>query len=150
LFLRVLLYFFQRDCASGSMNLGCGSPPASRAVNPPAPRSSCRCTEYLSRIADLEGRLCLMKRQAKTAMNQASKSYGLMKQVSILEYKVSGLVARVMHLEECDSFLVDFIESACEQLKCKFSADHLENFAAIFCLPSSNKFSPSRYLLTSC
>jgi hypothetical protein len=51
-----------------------------------------------------------MKRQAKTAMNLASKSYGLMKQVSILEDKVSGLVARVMHLEECDSFLVDFIE----------------------------------------
>jgi hypothetical protein len=73
-----------------------------------------------------------MKRQAKTAMNQASKSYGLMKQVSILENKVSGLVARVMHLEECDSFLVDFIESACEQLKCKCPADYLKNFAAIF------------------
>jgi hypothetical protein len=42
---------------------------------------------------DLEGRLFLMKRQAKTAMNQASKSYGLMKQVSILEDKVLGLVA---------------------------------------------------------
>jgi hypothetical protein len=37
-----------------------------------------------------------------------------------------------MHLEECDSFLVDFIKSACEQLKCKFPADHLEIFAAIF------------------
>jgi hypothetical protein len=84
------------------------------------------------RIADLEGCLSLMKRQAKTAMTQASKSYGLMKQVSILEDKVSGLVARVMHLEECDSFLVDFIESACEQLKCKFRADHLKIFAAIF------------------
>jgi hypothetical protein len=55
-----------------------------------------------------------------------------MKQVSILEDKVSGLVAQVMHLEECDSFLVDFIELACEQLKCKFPADHLKNFAAIF------------------
>jgi hypothetical protein len=77
----------------------------------------------MSRISDLKGRLSLMKRQAKTAMNQASKSYGLMKQVSILEDKVSGLVAQVMHLEECDSFLVDFIKSACEQLKCKFPAD---------------------------
>jgi hypothetical protein len=73
-----------------------------------------------------------MKRQAKTAMNQASKSYGLMKQVSILEDKVLGLVAQVMNLEECDSFLVDFIESACEQLKCKFPANHLDIFAAIF------------------
>jgi hypothetical protein len=45
---------------------------------------------------DLEGRLSLMKRQAKTAMDQASKSYGLMKQVSILEDKVSGLVAQVI------------------------------------------------------
>jgi hypothetical protein len=73
-----------------------------------------------------------MKRQAKTAMNQASKSYGLMKQVSILEDKVLGLVAQVMHLEECDSFLVDFIESACEQLKCKFPAGHLKILATAF------------------
>jgi hypothetical protein len=43
---------------------------------------------------------------------------------------VSGLVAQVMHLKECDSFLVEFIESACEQLKCKFSADLLEFLAA--------------------
>jgi hypothetical protein len=71
LFLRVLLYFFQRDCAGGSANLGCGSPhvDAPRAATPPAPRSSCRCTEYMSRIVDLKGRLSLMKRQAKTAMN---------------------------------------------------------------------------------
>jgi hypothetical protein len=55
-----------------------------------------------------------------------------MKQVSILEDKVSGLVAQVMHLEECDSFLVDFIESAYEQLKCKFPANHLKKFAVIF------------------
>jgi hypothetical protein len=37
-----------------------------------------------------------------------------------------------MHLEECDSFLVDFIESAFEQLKCKFPADHPETLAATF------------------
>jgi hypothetical protein len=74
-----------------------------------------------------------MKRQAKTALDQASKSYGLMKQISVLEDKVSGLVAQVMHLKECDSFLVDFIESACEQLKCKFSADLLK-FLSASCL----------------
>jgi hypothetical protein len=73
-----------------------------------------------------------MKRQVKTAMDQASKSYGLMKQVSVLEDKVSGLVAQVTHLKGCDSFLVDFIESACEQLKCKFPADLLEFLAATF------------------
>jgi hypothetical protein len=73
-----------------------------------------------------------MKRQAKIAMDQASKSYGLMKQVSILEDKVSGLVAQVTHLKECDFFLVDFIESACEQLKCRFPADFLKIIAAAF------------------
>jgi hypothetical protein len=134
LFLCVLFYFFQRGCAGGLADLGCGSPPidASHAAIPPAPHSSCRCTEYLSRILDLEGRLSLMKRQTKTTMNQASKSYGVMKQVSILEDKVSCLVAQVMHLEECDSFLITFIESACEQLKSKFPAGHLEILAATF------------------
>jgi hypothetical protein len=71
-----------------------------------------------------------MKRQAKTALDQAGKSYGLMKQISVLEDKVPCLVVQVMHLKECDSFLVDFIESACEQLKCKVSADLLEFLAA--------------------
>jgi hypothetical protein len=39
-----------------------------------------------------------------------------MKQISVLEDKVSGLVARIVHLEECDSFLVDIVESVCEML----------------------------------
>jgi hypothetical protein len=114
------------------MDRGRGSPPvdALRTATPSASRSSCRCTEYLSRIADLEGHLSLMKRQARTAMDLASKSYGLMKQVSVLEDKLSGLVAQVMHLKECDSFLVDFIKSACEQLKCKFPVDLLGILAA--------------------
>jgi hypothetical protein len=48
-----------------------GSPPvdALRTATPSAPRSSCRCAEYLSRILDLEGRLSLMKCQARTAMD---------------------------------------------------------------------------------
>jgi hypothetical protein len=125
-------FAFHPVCVGGSMSHGRDSPPAdafhSRVPSPP--HSPCRCTDYLSRILDLEGRLSLMKRQAKTAMDQAGKSYGLMRQVSALEDKVSGLVAQVMHLEECDSFLVEFIESACEQLKCKFSADPLEFLVA--------------------
>jgi hypothetical protein len=60
----------------------------------------------MSRISDLEGHLSLMKRQAKTALDKANKSCGLMKQISILEDKVSSLVARIVHLEECDSFLL--------------------------------------------
>jgi hypothetical protein len=73
-----------------------------------------------------------MKHQAKTALDQAGNSYGLMRQISVLEDKVSGLVAQVMHLKECDSFLVDLIESACEQLKCKFLANLLKFIAAAF------------------
>jgi hypothetical protein len=48
-----------------------------------------------------------------------------MKQVSVLEDILSGSVAEVMHLKECDSFLVEFIESACKQLKCKSPVDLL-------------------------
>jgi hypothetical protein len=43
------------------------------------PHSPYSCAEHLSRIPDLEGRLSLLKRQAKTAMDQAGKSFGLMK-----------------------------------------------------------------------
>jgi hypothetical protein len=46
---------------------------------PSPPCSSCRCPKYLSRIADLEGRLLLMKHQAKIALDKASKSGDLMK-----------------------------------------------------------------------
>jgi hypothetical protein len=75
----------------------------------------------LSRISDLEGRLALLKHQAKFALDQAGKSYSLMRQVSSLEDKVSGLVAQVIHLKECDFYLIEIIESVCEQLKCEFS-----------------------------
>jgi hypothetical protein len=116
------------------MDRGYDSPPADafHSAIPSPPHSSCRCTEHLSRISDLEGHLSLMKHQVRTALDQADKSYGLIKQISVLKNKVSGLVAQVTHLKECDSFLVDFIESACEQLKCKFPADLLEFLAAAF------------------
>jgi hypothetical protein len=57
-----------------------------------------------------------MKRQARIAMDKASKFCGFMKQTSILEDKVSGLTAKIMHLEECDSFLIGIVESVCEML----------------------------------
>jgi hypothetical protein len=105
-------FAFQPVCVGGSMSCGRNSPPANvfRSRVPSPPHSPCRCIEYFSRISDLEGRLSLMKRQAKTALDQADKSYGLMRQISVLEYKVLGLAAQVMHLKECDSFLVEFIE----------------------------------------
>jgi hypothetical protein len=77
------------------------------------------CAKHLSRIADLEGRLSLLKRQAKTAMDQAEKSFGLLKKVSSLESQMSILMAKIVQLEECDAFLIGIIESACEQLQCK-------------------------------
>jgi hypothetical protein len=53
-------------------------------------------------------------------MDQARKYFGLMKQVSTLESQVSYPMAKIIHLEECNSFLVEIIESACEQLQCEF------------------------------
>jgi hypothetical protein len=58
----------------------------------------------------------LLKRQAKTVVDQAGKSFGLMKRVSSLESQISDLMAQIVHLEECDAFLVGIIELACEQL----------------------------------
>jgi hypothetical protein len=86
---------------------------------PFAPHSPCRCAEHLSRISDLEGRLLLLKHQAKAAVDQVGRSFGLMKRVSLLESQVSDLMAKILHLEECDSFLIGIIESACEQLQCE-------------------------------
>jgi hypothetical protein len=63
---------------------------------------------------------------------QAGKSFGLMKQVSSLESQMSDLMAKIVHLEECDSFLIDVIESACEQLQCEF----LEAPCAFPCVPA--------------
>jgi hypothetical protein len=83
------------------------------------PRSACRCEEYTLRIADLESRLSLLKRQAQIALDKASKSCGFMKQISVIEDKVSGLMAKIVHLEECDSFLIGIVESACEMLRCE-------------------------------
>jgi hypothetical protein len=125
-FLRCFLFLsvgFQPVHAGGSPSRGRDLPPADmfNSGAPSSPRSSCRCTEYLSRIAVLEGRLSLMKHQGKIALDKASKSCGFMKQISTLEDKLSGLVARIVHLEECDSFLVGIVESVCEMLRCKVS-----------------------------
>jgi hypothetical protein len=72
----------------------------------------------------------LAKREAQMAMDKNSRSCGLMKQISILEDKMSGLTARIVHLEECDSFLVGIVELACKLLRCKFSC-HFPLF--LFC-----------------
>jgi hypothetical protein len=47
-------------------------------------------------------------------MDQDGKSFGLMKMVSSLQSQVSDLMAKIIHLEECDAFLIGIIESTCE------------------------------------
>jgi hypothetical protein len=77
------------------------------------------CVDHLSRIADLEGRLSLLKRQAKTAMDQDGKSFGLLNKVSSLESQMSVLMVKIVQLEECDAFITEIIESARDQLQRK-------------------------------
>jgi hypothetical protein len=87
------------------------------------PHRCCQCAEYSSRISDLEVCLTLAKRQAQMAFDKASKTFGLMKQISILDDKVSSLMAKIVHHEKCDSFVIGIIESACEMLRCKVPCD---------------------------
>jgi hypothetical protein len=111
-------------------------------------RHSCQCAEYSLRVSDLESRLTLAKRQAQMAMDKASKSCRFMKQISILEDKVSGLMVKIIHLEECDSFLIGFVESVCEMLRCKIPCV-FSYFLFIPLLPS-NIFYCLRYLSGLC
>jgi hypothetical protein len=87
------------------------------------PRRCCQCAEHSSRISDLEARLTLAKRQAHMAIDKASKACGLKKQISILDDKVSSLMAKIVHREECDSYVIGIIESVCKMLRCKVPYD---------------------------
>jgi hypothetical protein len=57
------------------------------------------------------------------AIDKASKASGYMKQIYSLEEKVSSLTAKIVHNEECESFILGIVEFACEMLRCKFSFD---------------------------
>jgi hypothetical protein len=50
------------------------------------------------------------------AVNKASNTYGLMKWISVLDDKVSSLMVKIVHHEECDSYVIGIVESACEML----------------------------------
>jgi hypothetical protein len=54
------------------------------------------------------------------AIKKASQSSGYMKKISSLEEKASSLMAKVVHNEECESFILGIVESACEMLRCNF------------------------------
>jgi hypothetical protein len=60
-------FVFLHGYDGGSPNFDRSSPPVniSSSKVPPGSHSSCRYAEHLSRISDLEGRLSLLKRQAK-------------------------------------------------------------------------------------
>jgi hypothetical protein len=85
--------------------------------------SGSQCAGYSSMISDLETRLNVAKRQAQKAFDKASKTSNLTKQVSVLDDKVSSLMAKILHHEECNTFVLGIIESAYEMLRCKFPFD---------------------------
>jgi hypothetical protein len=149
MFVFFFLLVFQPAHAGGSSGHDRAPSPVnmfnSGTASPPC--SSCRCKEYLLRIADLEGRLSLMKRQAKLDVDKASKSCGFMKQIFVLEDKVSGLMAKIVHLKECDSFLIGIVESVCEMLRCKVPCSLFSPFIPLFL---SNTFCYLRYLSGLC
>jgi hypothetical protein len=55
------------------------------------------------------------------AVSKASKACGYLKKISSLDEKVSSLTAKIVHSEECESFILGIVESACEMLRCKVS-----------------------------
>jgi hypothetical protein len=70
-------------------------------------------------------------------IDKASKACGLMKRISILDDKVSSLVAKVVHHEECDSFFIGIIKSACEMLQCKIPCEFSFFLLFHYCLVMS-------------
>jgi hypothetical protein len=79
------------------------------------------------------------------AFDKASKASALMKQVSILGDEVSSLMAKILHHEECNSFIIGIIETAYEMLGCKFPLDF---FFFAFC--SAAIFMISFVLIGTC
>jgi hypothetical protein len=103
------------ECDSVLMNVVVSQTP----VVPFGRYSPDRCMEHLSRIVDLEDRLSSVKQQTRTAMDQATKSSSLLKKVSSLEDQTSILVAKIAQLKEWDIYIIEIMESPCEQLECK-------------------------------
>jgi hypothetical protein len=115
----------------------------------PSPPSRCdQCADYSSRISDLEVRLTSAKCQAQMALDKASKASALTKPVSILGDEVSSLTAKILHHEECNSFILGIIESACEMLRCKFPLDFF--LRLLFCCYFYDILCPYRHLLGLC
>jgi hypothetical protein len=69
IFVCFFLLDFQPARTGGPPGYDYGLSPAAE-LGSDIPFSSCQCAEYLSRISDLEGRLSLMKSQAKIALTR--------------------------------------------------------------------------------
>jgi hypothetical protein len=116
---------------------------SARGFDPQISSTSSRCNqcvEYSLRISDLEVRLTSAKCQAQMAFDKASKTSALTKKVSVLGDEVSSLTAKILHHEECNSFILGIVESACEMLRCKFPLDlffSVSCSAAIFMISSA-------------
>jgi hypothetical protein len=79
------------------------------------------------------------------AVSKASIACGLTKQMYVLDDKVSSLTAKILHHEECNSFVLGIIELACEMLRCKFSFDL--SFSLLLCCCFCDIPSHHRHLL---
>jgi hypothetical protein len=54
-------------------------------------------------------------------MGQAEKSAALSQKVSLLEDRVSALIAIIVHLEEYDLYMIEVTEATSGQLSCNLS-----------------------------
>jgi hypothetical protein len=75
----------------------------------------------------------MARRLAQAAFDKAGEVPSLTKQVSNLENEVSILTAKILHHEECNSFLLGIVESACEMLRCEYFID---SFFSYLCIAS--------------
>jgi hypothetical protein len=57
------------------------------------------------------------------AFDKASKTSARTKQISTLGDEVSSLTTKILYHEECNSFILGIVESACEMLRCEFPLD---------------------------
>jgi hypothetical protein len=102
------------------------------------PRRCPQCAKFSLKISDLETRLTLAKRQAQMAIDKASKACGYMKQISVLDEKVSSLTVKIVHHGECEFFILGIIESACEMLRCEILCDFFFFLSFFDCLVISS------------
>jgi cell division protein FtsB len=92
-----------------------------------------RTAKYTRRIADLEGRVKMLKQQVITAMDQAEKSSTISKNMSLLEDQVSALKLKITQLEDGSLYMTEILEAAREQLNCQ-SLGAPEYFLPIYVL----------------